>query len=132
MEIADRMKFVRKTLGLSQQEFGKRLGVSRDVVNNIENYRVAPTELVIKSVCHEFNVDYLWLTEEEGEMFRARSDELYELIRPLLAGQSDFARRVFRAFTELSTEEWQLLEGLIDRLSGHNVKQSTDHTGELS
>ena len=35
MEIHERIKAVRKTVGISQAEFGKRVGISRDAVNNI-------------------------------------------------------------------------------------------------
>lgn len=69
-----RIKEVRKSLKLSQTDFGKRLGVSRDVINNIENKRVAPSESLVKLIAAEFHVSETWLRTGEGDM-RTVSDE---------------------------------------------------------
>lgn len=77
MEIHDRIRTLRKThLKMSQTDFGKRLGVSRDVINNIENNRLAKPEQklsLLKLICSEFNVNEEWLREGTGEMFVERS-----------------------------------------------------------
>ena len=36
------------------------------------------TEQVIKSICREFNVDYIWLTTGDGEMFVDTDDDFIE------------------------------------------------------
>lgn len=70
----ERIKELRKSLKLSQTEFGKKLGVSRDVINNIENGRVELKEYLIKTICSVFNVSANWLRTGEGGM-KAESDE---------------------------------------------------------
>ena len=52
-------------------------------------------------------------------MFRWEKDDLKERLDQVLQNQGDLARRVFRAFTEMSDEEWRALERFIDRLSGN-------------
>lgn len=64
----ERIKLVRKTLGLSQQEFGEKLGVSRDVISNIEYRQVPPKELLVKHIANLYGVNLAWLMYGEGEM----------------------------------------------------------------
>lgn len=67
--VNDRVKVLRKELRLSQPRFGEALGVSRDVISNIELNRVELKDMMINLICKTFNVNPLWLTEGEGEMF---------------------------------------------------------------
>lgn len=64
MNISDRIKELRKLLGLSQEEFGQVLGVSRDVIGNIEYNRLKRPEQkepIYKLICEKFNVEENWL-----------------------------------------------------------------------
>lgn len=73
MEINDRIKELRKKyLKLTQEKFGKELGVSRDVIYNVEANRLARPEQkepIYKLICEKFNVNENWLKYGEGEMF---------------------------------------------------------------
>lgn len=64
-----RVQEVRKSLKLSQPAFGDQLGLSKDMVANIEYGRVELKDHVIKLICSEFNVNEHWLRTGEGEMF---------------------------------------------------------------
>lgn len=64
-----RVKLLRDTLNLSQEEFGNRIGITRSSVSNIEKGTRNMSDQTIKSICREFKVDYFWLTEGTGEMF---------------------------------------------------------------
>ena len=72
MEIYERIRYLRKqVLGLSQTEFGKRLGVSRSEINNIERNVLARPEQklsLLKLIAHEFNVREEWLLTGEEPM----------------------------------------------------------------
>lgn len=67
--INERIKIVRKYTKLSQEDFGSRLSVTRNVIASYELARVEPTELFIKHLCREFNVNEEWLRTGEGVMF---------------------------------------------------------------
>ena len=67
--IAANIKALRKALRLSQAEFGRGLGVSRDVINNLECGRVTPKEVFLSHLCLIYGVNPAWLTGGEGEMF---------------------------------------------------------------
>jgi len=67
--VRERLKAVREALGLSQREFGEKLGVSRDVISNLEYNRVQPKELLLKHICQLYGVNEEWLQTGIGEMF---------------------------------------------------------------
>ncbi|MEG0512939.1 MAG: helix-turn-helix transcriptional regulator [Clostridia bacterium] len=61
MDIAKRIQLVRMDQHpkLTQTEFGERLGVSKDVVANLEYGRVTPSESIVKLMCVTFNLNAL-------------------------------------------------------------------------
>jgi len=73
MEMHDRIRDLRKNyLHMSQAAFGSKLGVNRDVINNIENNRLAKPEQklsLIKLMCKEFSVNEEWLLHGSMPMF---------------------------------------------------------------
>ena len=66
-----RIKQLRSALNLSRQDFGEKLGVSSDVINNIERKRNKKpvSDVFIRHLCRTFNVNEHWLRTGEGEMF---------------------------------------------------------------
>lgn len=65
-----RIKKVRNTVGLTQTEFGKKIGSARNTIANYENGNRNPSNSVIISICREFNVNEDWLRTGNGEMFK--------------------------------------------------------------
>ena len=56
----DRIKSLRKTLGLSQREFGKKIGISDTAVSKLESGERNPSEQTLLSICREFNTCLLY------------------------------------------------------------------------
>ena len=73
----ERVKEVRKTLGLTLEKFGDRLGIKKAAVSKIEKGENSLTDANIKAICREFSVDYMWLTTGEGEMFVETDDDIF-------------------------------------------------------
>ena len=65
--IGSRIYKIRKQLNLSMEKFGKQIGISNGSINNIEKGTTNPSSQTINSICREFNVDYVWLTEGIGD-----------------------------------------------------------------
>lgn len=65
----ERVRELRKELKLSQTKFGEKLGVSKDVIVNIELGRVELKELMLNLISKTFNANPLWILEGQGEMF---------------------------------------------------------------
>ena len=64
----ERLKILRESLKLSQEEFGNRIGSKRNTIANYELGRRNPSNTVVLAICREFHVNYYWLTEGKGEM----------------------------------------------------------------
>lgn len=75
----ERIKKLRKILGLTQQEFGDRIGIKRNSVALIESGRNT-SEQTIFSICREFNVNEEWLKTGEGEMFKETSNSALDAL----------------------------------------------------
>lgn len=91
--MSHRIKKVREALNLSQREFGEKLGVSRDVISNLEYDRVPPKELLLRHICRLYNVNPRWLETGEGEMFDTdlkEAEKLEEAVRIFKALRPDF------------------------------------------
>lgn len=71
----DRIKEIRKHLKMTQTEFAKETGKTRDSISNLELGRVAPDETFMELVCRKFGISELWLRTGEGEMFSATAEE---------------------------------------------------------
>ena len=71
----ERLKKLRKTLDLTQQEFADKLGIKRNTVAQYEIGRNEPIDAVILSICREFNVNEEWLRTGKGEMFEQMTEQ---------------------------------------------------------
>jgi DNA-binding XRE family transcriptional regulator len=80
MNVLDRIRLVRKTLGLNQEEFAQRIGLTQTALSMIEVEKVALTEKNIKLICVTFAVDENWLRTGKGEMFGPASPYEKELL----------------------------------------------------
>ena len=69
MTIGERIKKLRRSLDLTQKEFGERLGVKANTIGTYEIGRNAPIDAVLNLICREFSVSETWLRTGEGEMF---------------------------------------------------------------
>ena len=104
-----RIKAVRETLHLSQREFGEKLGVSRDVISNIEYGRVRPKKLLLHHMCQLYKINEHWLQTGEGEMFDNSSEEygkfealkIFKTLRPEF---QDYALQQIKSLVELQNK----------------------------
>lgn len=122
--ISDRVKELRKKLDLTQREFGEHIGVSNDVVKNLEYNRVAPTDLIINVICAKFGVDEHWLRTGEGEMFPKKSeDPLWSMLGEVLKEEkSSFRRQLITSLCQLDIEEIKVFEKFIDKFLDEREK----------
>lgn len=111
----ERVKETRKTLGLTLEKFGERIGVTRGSMSNIENGNRNLTEQMTKSICREFSVDYMWLTTGEGEMFIDTDDDFVERIDRIMAGEDEARKNLFKFMLELSDDDIAALDRLMKK-----------------
>ena len=119
MEVYERIKELRKnTLKMSQAAFGERLGVNRDVINNIENNRLSRPEQKLslyKLICSEFNISEEWLLNGTGDMYADDKTEYDTLIDRVMTGQNEFAKNIFKTFALFNESDWEALQAMIEK-----------------
>lgn len=112
--IGERIKAVRKSVKLSQTDFGARIGMGLGVVRNFESGITTPSNIQIELICKVFHVNPEWLNTGQGEMFRdlSREEKIAALVGEALADEDEnFICQIIQLLTSLNTEQLeQLLE----------------------
>lgn len=97
----ERIKELRKTLGLSGEKFGEKIGLSKFAISNIEMGKNNLTEQTLLSIVREYNVNENWLRNGTGEMFTPNDkiplDELTKDADPL-------EKQILKAYFTLDKE----------------------------
>lgn len=71
-----RIKLIRTTNHLNQEEFGKRIGITKSSVSLLESGKNRPADRTVKLICQEFNINEHWLRTGEGTPNIINSKEL--------------------------------------------------------
>lgn len=112
MTQGERIKAIRKELGLTLEKFGEKLGVTKTTISRIEKGVNNLTDQMARSVCREYNVDYDYLMYGEGDMFT----DLPKTILDELCMQfdlDDFDRAVIEMYLDLPTELRQAIKAKV-------------------
>lgn len=115
MTQGERIREVRKNLGLTLEKFGEKIGMKKNSVSQLENGKNSVTEQVVKAICREYNVDYMWLTTGDGEMFIDTDDDFIERIDRIMAGEDEARKNLFKFMLELSDEDIAALDRLMKK-----------------
>lgn len=115
MAQGERIREVRKALGLTLEKFGEKIGMKKNSVSQLENGKNSVTEQVVKAICREYNVDYMWLTTGDGEMFIDTDDDFIERIDRIMAGEDEARKSLFKFMLELSDEDIAALDRLMKK-----------------
>ncbi len=116
MTQGERIREARKSLNLTLDKFGEKLGVGKGAISAIEIGTRNLTEQMAKSICREYNVNYDWLMHGDGEMF----SDLPQTILDDLCKQydcDDFDRRLIQEYLNLSQENRKVLKDYIRKVS---------------
>ena len=97
----ERLKILRKQLGLSQREFGKKINLSVSQISSYENKSRNIPERSIINIIREFNVNSNWIRFGKGDIFNGD-----------LGSTSDLIMKI----NSLSKEDQQFINRIIDCL----------------
>ena len=117
MTQGERVKQIRKSLNLTLEKFGNALGMKKNSVSQVENGKNNLTEQMAKSICREFNVNYAWLMNGEGEMFSSDNEDIMQIIEHIMSGENEFHKNLMKSFATMSLDDLKALERVIDLCS---------------
>lgn len=109
----DRIKELRKSLGLTQAAFAEKIGVKQNTIAQYESGRNNPTDAVLALICREYGVNEVWLRTGIGPMLvpRTREEEIAGFMgRLLLREEGGFKRRFVSALAMLDEDAWEAIE----------------------
>ena len=111
----ERVRQLRKELGLTQSEFGKRIRLSQNHLTGIETGKRNLTDTVSKLICDEFNVNEDWLRTGEGDMFRTLSsdEEFIKIMTEIQVSDDPIIRRILKAYWSLSDSDKAAVQRLV-------------------
>ena len=85
MDIGNRLKILRVELlsnkKLTRKQFGEQIGVSEDVIKNIEYNRAPIKEHMVKLICQTFNVNEDWLRNGNEPIFNGEEENLIKSLK---------------------------------------------------
>lgn len=130
MTQGERVREIRKALGLTLEKFGNEIGLKKNSVSQIENGVNELTEANLMAICRENWNDKLvnedWLRAGVGEMFLpiTRSDEIARLTTDLFKEEEDsFKTRLILTLSKLDESEWAVLEKIAKELATEPKKK---------
>lgn len=102
----DRIKELRKSLGLTQQKFADRLGLKRQTIAAYEIGNIEPSESTLLLICKEFGINKDWLLTGKGEpTIEACQEERYAInIGKLQRADNETIMRWVNAIAETKPE----------------------------
>lgn len=105
----ERIRQLRKTLDMTQQEFADKIGVKRNTVATYEMGRSVPSDAAIMLICQTFNVSEDWLRNGTGDMFLpSRTDEIGEICNKY--GLSGYMEVFLREYAKMPAAKRSVLK----------------------
>ena len=115
----ERLKRLRKTLNLTQQQFADRLNVGRNNIAGYETGKRSPSDAAIALICREFSVSTQWLREGIGEMFieQTQEEQIVSFIGNIQRSEADsFKKQLLSVLANLTEEQWKVLAEIAGKL----------------
>lgn len=128
MTLGERIKCVRKSVGLSQTEFAKSLGASRGMIVNMEMDKISNTAAkkpILRLICDKYVISDAWLIDGEGEMMQdvSREQEIINAVSDMFTGDDSFKQDIISMLVKLPNEHWDLLKDMARRLMDEQRKR---------
>lgn len=107
MTMGERIRFLRKKQGLSQEQLAEEIGVTKSTISKYELDTRFPKHNTVEALCRVFNVDfYLMLSgrtkSEWGTHFEQEDKEFWENMSSVLL--SGYLMEIKRLFEQLNDE----------------------------
>lgn len=113
----DRIKYLRKdVLGMTMEEFGEKVGLSKAAISQIESGKSGLSDVAVKAICNEYNINEAWLRTGEGEMKTEQpEDEIDAVIKKY--DLSEEVRVMLEQFVKLRSDHQEIIADYIESVA---------------
>lgn len=124
----NRISEIRKRAGLTQEEFAKRINMSRNYIWMIEKGERIPADRTVGDICREFGVDRIWLETGVGEPFRPldRDEQIAAVLGKAITGNDTARDRLIRAIAQLPDELFPYAERILEEIVANIQNSKTE------
>ena len=114
----ERIRLIRKRFGLTMEAFGKKVGVAKNTISQVESGTNNVSNQLRTAIIREFNVRKEWLETGEGEMEvqRTRNQIIQDFADSCMDAPESFKARFVESLDRLSDEQWHQLAGIIETM----------------
>lgn len=116
MTQGERIRDVRKFLGLTLEKFGEKLGVGKAAISKLEKDERNLTDQMAKSICREFGINEEWLRTGSGEMRIPVEDEAAAAVSDLVEKSNplyDIIKGIMIAYQKLDGPSREVIDQFI-------------------
>lgn len=111
-----RIREIRKTLNLTQEQFSSKLGVKRSAISQIEKGFNQISDQMVKSICLAYNVNENWLRTGNGEMFIETKDSFLDSISKQF-NLEELDVKILESYIDLPPEKRQVIKDYLKSLN---------------
>jgi len=115
LTIGERMKAVRKSLGLNQTEFGEKIGFKQALIGQMENGSRNVLDRTILLLCEKYCVNEKWLRTGEGCMFSETDSTILSQLSDEY-GLDSFEKIMIEGFLKLKPDERNVIKSYVRNL----------------
>lgn len=114
----ERIKEIRKKLKLSQDEFGKRLSITKASISRLESGENNPSAQTIKLICSEFHINEEWLRTGKGEMKEKipSEDEYFKAATQIGRSKDKLAMQAIIEYWKLDEESKKVFRDYLNNI----------------
>lgn len=114
----NRLKMIREKREMSQEEFGRRIGIeSRAHISALESGKRNITDRIVNDVCREFRINENWLRYGNGEMEKIpKGGRLASYLGEISSGDDDFIQDLIEVYMELDPVSREALRKIRDKM----------------
>ena len=114
-----RVRQVRKQKSMTLEQFGEKVGVTKQTISRIENGINSLTEQMILSICREFGVNENWLRNDEGKMFVEvpAEDEYFKAVTQISKSNDKLAMQAIIEYWKLDDVSKEALKNYIYKIA---------------
>jgi transcriptional regulator with XRE-family HTH domain len=123
MTLGERIKLVRReaTHKMTQEDFARSLGLTRDQLVTYELDRVKPQRSVLMLISQQYSIRLEWLETGEEPM-RLPPNEDDEIVDEVLAGSNEFVKAVIRGIAK-TPGGWEMMREVFNAIQAELDKQ---------